>query len=365
MAVGLARALVTRGIRSVLIALDEGGDLEPVIRSAGVEQHIIGGRRLRDPRYYWRVAKVLRRISPDVVHSHNFSALLHTGVSRQLARVPRMVHTEHAFEYLAAKPHYHRWIRAASRGCDQFVVVGERVLPFFRDSIGITPSRLRVIRNGVDLSVFRPPPNVGELRRELGLSDTTFAVGTAGRLAPEKDLAVLVRAVEHVRRVRGDVTLLLVGEGSERVALQQLVATSGLTDHVRFLGWRTDVARIVSALDLFVLSSQHEGLPLALLEAMALAVPVASTPVGEIPNVVEDGVTGRLFPVGDSRALADIVLELAAGEPLRRALASAGRGVIERDYNHELMVDRYVDAYGFAAAGDRRDSPGLRVPNVA
>src|SRR5687768_2001886 len=143
MAVGLAEALAKRGVRSVLIALDEGGELEPQIRAVGIEHYILGARRLRDPRYHVRLARLFRRVRPDVVHSHNFAAMLHTAVARRLAVVPRMVHTEHAFEYLAARDGHHRWIRTIGGDCDAFVVVGERLMPFFGDRIGVPASRLR------------------------------------------------------------------------------------------------------------------------------------------------------------------------------------------------------------------------------
>ncbi|HEX6048826.1 MAG TPA: glycosyltransferase [Gemmatimonadaceae bacterium] len=347
MAVGLAGALAKRGLRSVIIALDEGGELEPVLDAAGVESYVLGGRKLRDPRYHWRLARLLRHIRPDVVHSHNFAAFLHTAVARRLAFVPRMVHTEHAFEYLTER-RLHLWIRRASRGCNAFVVVGERVLPFFRDVVGVAPERLRVIPNGVDLTAFQRRANTGEVRRDLGLPEATFLVGTAGRLAPEKDLATLVRAVDEVRRERDDLHLVFVGEGVERPALEAQVSRLGLSERVRFLGWRRDVGRVVSAFDLFVLSSENEGLPLAVLEAMALGVPVASTPVGDLPVVVEDGVSGRLFPVGDSTALAHVIRDLARDELKRRALGAAGRAVVERRYDHAVMVDGYLDAYGIS-----------------
>jgi sugar transferase (PEP-CTERM/EpsH1 system associated) len=349
MAVGLASALANRGLRSILIALDEGGDLEPAIRSAGVEYHILGGRRLRDPRFHWRFGQLLRQLRPDVVHSHNFAALLHTAVASRLARVPRMVHTEHAFEYLT-DARYHRWIRLASRACDAFIVVGERIVPFFRDRVGIASTRLHVIPNGVDIERFSPQTVDAVQKLALGLPQAGFVVGSAGRLAPEKDLATLVKAIVQVRQFRNDVSLVLVGDGPERPALERLVRASGIGEHVRFLGWRTDVARIVSALDLFVLSSQNEGLPLALLEAMASGVPVVSTPVGEIPRVIEDGVSGRLFPAGDNGVLSGIISALASDDGRRRTLAANGRVVVEERYAHGRMVDRYLGAYGLGDA---------------
>ena len=364
MAVGLAGALAKRGLRSVIIALDEGGELEPVLDAAGVESHVLGGRRLRDPRYHWRLARLLRRVRPDVVHSHNFASFLHTAVGRRIAFVPRMVHTEHAFEYLIAGS-YHRWIRGASRGCNAFVVVGERILPFFRDTVGVAPERLRVIPNGVDLASFQPQSNIRQVRQELEIPTDAFVVGSAGRLAPEKDLATLVRAVAEVSRRRDDLFLVFAGDGVERPALEALTSELGLTERVRFLGWRRDVSRVVSALDLFVLSSENEGLPLAVLEAMALGVPVASTPVGDLPVVVQDGVSGRLFPVGDTSALARVILEIAADGARRRALGVAGRQVVERRYDHKVMVDGYLDAYGitgFTRGGAGVGADGIQQP---
>ena len=368
MAVGLGCALRRRGLRSVMIALDEGGQLEPQLREAGVEYHVLGGRKLRDPRFHWRLASLVRRLRPDVVHSHNFAPLLHAAVVRRVGATPRLVHTEHAFEYLAEHPRYWPWIRLAGNQCDAFAVVGSRLAPFFIDRVGLPPSRVQTVPNGIDTDGFRRSADRAAVRRSLGLPGG-FLLGTVGRFAAEKDYATLVAGFHRLRAQRPDARLIMLGDGVERDALERQVRSLGLESDVSFLGWRRDVASIVSALDVFALTSANEGLPLALLEAMACEVTPVCTPVGDIPVVVTDGVNGRTFPVGDANRLATIVRELASTPALRARLGAAARDTVERSYSHDTMVQHYLRVYGFGGAQptpypDRR-FPAGRLPTSA
>lgn len=344
MAVGLATALQRRGYRPVVIALDAGGEHELVLREAGVRYHIMNGRRFRDPRFHFRLARLLRAERAGVVHTHHFATLLHSLAAVKMAGVKRLVHTEHSFQYLRDRADARAALRGMSWASDRFVVVGNEMEAFYRDTVQVPGSRLEVILNGVDPDRYQRNDALRGSRGRLGLPDG-FLVGTAGRLFPEKDCAVLVRAVHLASESLPEIQLVLVGDGPERGDLERLARSLGMADRVHFLGWRDDVAAILPQLDVFALSSRHEGLPLVILEAMASARPIVTTPVGDLPRVAPEAEAALFYPIGDPAALAAHLRELARDPALRARLGAGGASRVRRFYSHDGMVERYLGAY--------------------
>lgn len=347
MSANLAVALKLAGVRSVVVALNAGGVLEDVLAAQGVEYHVLGGGGYRSLRTHTRLAGVLRATGARAVHTHHFAALLAAvGVTRAM-RVPRLVHTEHAYQYLEPRPGLRRALRWMSTQCDAFVVVGDSMRDYYVDVVGVAARRLVVIRNGIDSHRYQPRPDKAEARAALGLPDGVL-VGTAGRFAAVKNYAMLVRAVAEVRRTHPGTRLVMVGDGDERAALQSLALELGLGDAIHFLGWRADVAKILACLDVFALTSWTEGLPLVIIEAMACAVPVVATAVGDIPHVVEAGRTGYLVPPGDHAALAAALVPLVADATLREALGARARAAVLDRYAQDTMVRAYLREYGMS-----------------
>jgi glycosyltransferase involved in cell wall biosynthesis len=344
MSADLALALVQRGIRAVVLTLDAGGEQADRLAQGGVRVLDLGGRRLRDPRYHWRIAAALRSTGADVVHTHMFAPLLFATGARWLAGVGRLVHTEHSIEYLVERPAYRKRLRWLARGATCFVVLGERMRRFYVDEIGIAPERVRVIPNGV---VVRELDEASRrhARRELDIGDE-FVVGAVGRLAPEKNLDLLLRAFARAMGADSATILVLVGDGVERQALETKAEELGIARRVRFTGWRQNVSSLLPAFDAYALTSISEGLPLALLEAMSAGVPVVSTSVGDIPDVIRNGVTGRLVPSGEEAAVAAALDEARNRPDLRREWARAARALVVQRYSLDAMVDAYMTAYG-------------------
>jgi glycosyltransferase involved in cell wall biosynthesis len=168
-------------------------------------------------------------------------------------------------------------------------------------------------------------------------------VGAIGRLAPEKDHPLLVRALAPL--LGGQARLLIVGEGAERRAIEAEVAARGVESWVGLPGARDDVPEVLAALDLFVLSSRMEGMPLVVLEAMAAGVPVLATAVGGLPKLIRDGETGFLCPPGDEAALRDRVVALRSDPDGTRAVAARGRAQAREHHGSERMVQRYLELY--------------------
>jgi glycosyltransferase involved in cell wall biosynthesis len=343
MAVNLACRADRARFRVVLLALDAGGEHESILAAANVEYHVLGGRRPFAPGFHWRVVSLLRRLETSVLHTHHFAPLLHVLPGATLAGVSRVVHTEHSYRYLEPRRDYRRALRWASRRCDVFVVVAESMASYYRDAVGVAARRVRVIPNGIDVRRFQPTDRASA-RARLGLPPGPL-FGTAGRLFPEKRPQDLLEALARVRRTVPDAHLVFVGDGPERPQLTRLASSLGLTGAVTFAGWQTDQAPWLAALDAFLLPSETEGLPLAVLEAMASGTPVVTTPVGDLPRVVRPGRDGLHVPVADIEALAAAMLRLAGDPGLRAQMGQSARESVVAQYDEALMVERYQELY--------------------
>jgi glycosyltransferase involved in cell wall biosynthesis len=195
------------------------------------------------------------------------------------------------------------------------------------------PDRTVVIHNGVPLDVPRRPSR-----------DTTpVTLLSVGRLRAPKDFLTLVRAMAALEP--GSAGLRIAGDGPERAALADEVARLGLESTVELLGTRTDVAELLAGADVFVLSSDSEGLPMSVLEAMAAGLPVVASAVGGVPEAVRDGETGTLVPPGDSAALAHALRRLVSDPALRDRLGEAGRRRVEREFSLERFEREHLDLY--------------------
>lgn len=348
MCADLAIELVARGVRSVVVGLDRGGSLEPRLAAHGVEFVNMGGRRLRDPRFYLRVARTIRGLRPAAIHAHSFGPLVYAVPARWLAGGTRLVNTEHSIEYLLERPDFRRTLRFMSRSIDRFVVLGERMRRYYASEIGVPPASLRVIPNGVATLEPTTAARRAAARAALGLGDG-FCVTTVGRLAPEKNFPMLIEAFAKATREEPTSRLVFVGDGSERAPLEALAARLGVAERVLFAGWRKDVAELLPAFDLFVLSSFSEGLPMSMLEAMSAGVPVVSTAVGDIPEVITSSESGLLVPPRDPDALANAIGAMLGSPDLRTRAGDAGRALVLGRYSRAAMVDAYLEAYGLRA----------------
>ena len=293
-----------------------------------------------------RLAAILRHLRPDILHSRNWPSVDAIPGAR-LARVRAVVHSEHGREQ--TDPHglsrRRNWIRRAfGVMVDRFVTVSEDLNRWLVDTVRIPARKVRTIHNGVDTRRFSDQDREAA-RRALGVADSARVIGTVGRLDPVKDQATLVRAFASVATARPEAVLVIVGDGPSRRALDALVTDLGLAGRVRMLGERADVPRLLGGFDVFALPSIGEGISNTVLEAMATGLPVVATRVGGNPELVDDGVNGRLVPPENPPALAE-ALDTYLADALVRALhgkASRQRAVTHFDL--PMMIEGYRSLY--------------------
>jgi len=288
-----------------------------------------------------RLARWLRRHEVELVHTHNRMALIYGAPAARLARAA-VVHTKHGnnpkggTRLLAGN--------LAARCVDAFVAVSPETAAFARKRSEVDERRLLVIPNGIELGRFHPAPEARDrIRRELGIDPAAWVVGTVGRIAPEKNQALLVRAMAPL--LGPALHLVIAGDGPLLPAVTALVAELGVAAFVHLLGARRDVPDVLNALDTFVLSSDTEGLPLVVLEAMATGLPVLSTRVGGVPTVLDDGETGFLVPIGDAAALRDRVARLHRDPTASRACGERARAAAITRFSAARMQRDYLDLY--------------------
>jgi glycosyltransferase involved in cell wall biosynthesis len=328
-ALDLATAQRKAGHRvlAVSIARAPEGPNADAFRAAGAQTQTIAKGRGFDLSLPVRLAAFLFKHGVDIVHTHNPHALIYGVPAAKLLRAIS-VHTKHGRNPDGAR---RMWLRrSVSLLVDAYVAVTPRLATVAIENHECAPERIRVIPNGIDTARFEAHPDARRrTRAEFGISDEAFVVGTVGRLSPEKNQALLVDAMTPL--LGPQMQLVIVGDGPEREPLSLRVAATWRTQFVRMTGARSDVENLLAAFDAFALTSSSEGLPLVLLEAMAMRLPVISTSVGGIPDLVEPGVTGFLVESGDRIALGERLAWLASRPPLALEVAErAQRRVLER-----------------------------------
>jgi glycosyltransferase involved in cell wall biosynthesis len=342
------------------------------LRSVGVEVIPLARRSRWDLRPMQRLGSLLRSGDVDLVHAHKFGSNVWGAALGRLCRVPVVICHEHtwSFEGQLGRRLIDRNIVA--RFSDMVIAVSEADRRRMISIVGMPSERVTLIPNGIPEPHPRHPASV---RADLGIAaDAPLLVQTAV-LRPQKAIGTMLEAMAFLRERQPTARLVIVGPGdpSARSALQTQAAELGVFDAVSFLGQRDGVPDILAAADVGVLSSDFEGMPLAILEYMAAGLPVVSTDVGGVPEIVHDGQTGLLVPRGDSRGLAEGIGRLIADPELAERMGQNGRRLQQERFSATSMIRATTALYDrlLAAAGistpppDGGSEPQLSRPSAS
>jgi glycosyltransferase involved in cell wall biosynthesis len=313
------------------------GSLEAELDECGVPIWHLGKRRGFDPRMWGKLAQVVNRFRPDVVHTHSY--VMRYVLPGQFQRVVHTVHNlaEREVDGIGRTIH-----RLAFRAGAAPVALSAALAQSFTRLYGREP--VAVIPNGVDLGQgFRPEART-LWRSRNGFGPGDCLVVSVGRFEAQKNPLRLIRAFALGLRDTPAAHLLMAGEGTLLEPARQLASRAGMAARVHFLGLREDVAELLSAADLFALGSDWEGAPVAILEAMAAHLPVAATAVGGVPDLVEQDVTGLLVPARDSSALGQAMAALAHDAELRQRMGAAAAHRVQR-FDRAGMIEAYAQLF--------------------
>jgi L-malate glycosyltransferase len=326
----LAQALKRSGVEQVVVT-GRATELAARLQASGVPVRPVRWKAGLDPRVVTAVLTELagRRV---ILHAHDAHALTLAGACAWLTRTPLVVTRRVDF------PLRRRgfWVRA-----DRVIAISEAVAAVLRRS-GVSPERICVIHSGISLEDARRAPRLG-VRTLLGLPADAHVAVTVGALVPHKDHATLVNAAKALEARYPDLHWVVAGAGELRPALEAQIRRLGLSHRVHLIGQIDNPARLTADADVFVMSSQEEGLGTSVLEAMAIGIPVASTSAGGLPEMLGGG-AGLLAPPRDPGALADAVSQILEDAQLAAGLAERGRTEVLK-FTDQRMADEVRSVY--------------------
>jgi glycosyltransferase involved in cell wall biosynthesis len=329
----------------------DGGDMKQEFEAHGVPIHSLR-EGIRSPLAAGRVLATqarLRRIAPgfNILHTHHLDTLFYASLAAVPHRRWKWVHTEHCIPSMPDV--YPRWLLQIGRHLlrlpDALVGVASPVTAYYRSAIGNVSPRTFTIHNGIQLDRFKPSTDRLRERTRLDLPADAWIVGTVGRLRPEKNHALLIRALAKLLASIPNACLAVVGDGELADSLRRLAGELHVLHQVAFLGSRRDVPEILTCLDVYCLPSLYEGMPISLLEAMASELPVVASDVVGIRELVQAANSGLLFPSNDPDALCDALRTLHGNPSLARMLAGNGVEWVTHNGSLDLMISRHAALY--------------------
>jgi glycosyltransferase involved in cell wall biosynthesis len=344
-----------RDARDTVFGIDARAAGLPVDYTEIIERHSF------DPSIWPTLRRLVRERRIDIVHAHDYKTNV---LAWLLAR----------FERVIPLSTVHGWTGSSRRERLVYYPIDKRLLGWFPAAIAVSeqirqellrhgakPDRVRTILNGIDQKRFtRDPARTPLVRESLGLDPGTTVIGAVGRLESEKRFDVLIDAVAALRTAQSDVTLMIVGDGSLRGPLASQIDRLQLGQSCRLLGHRDDVVDLHHAFDLFVQSSDYEGTPNAVLEAMALGTPVVATDVGGTAQLIRHGIDGLIAPPGDVEALTRAIEQALTDEAGRAARARAARRRVETDLSFETRMAAVEAIYTELCQGPKRAAAEAR-----
>ncbi|MCM8800408.1 MAG: glycosyltransferase family 4 protein [Candidatus Omnitrophica bacterium] len=306
---------------------------------------------IKDIKAFFKLYSFIKKERFDIVHTHTSKAGILGRWAARLARIKIIVHTPHGHIFYG----YFNWLLS------RIFIYLERVTAGITDAIiPLTeiekqeyilykiakPAKFFPIFSGIDLNNFRLKKyDPLQVKKELNIPSGYLVIGTVTRLEPVKGNKYFIISLKKVIKAVSNLKVLIVGEGSQRKHLESLLKRYHLDNYVVFLGFRDDIDKIISSLDLFILSSLNEGMGMCLLEAQAKGVPVVATRVGGIPSVVKDGLTGRLVPAKDPQAMAEAIIYLLSDDLKRKAMAKEALNWIDERFSILTMIEKHTELY--------------------
>lgn len=298
-----------------------------------------------DLRTVWRLAQEIKDFQPDILHAHDYKTNILAALLGRWFRIPTMT-TLHGYVSRGGRLEmYYSLDRWALRKMDHIITVSEDLFRHVAD-LNIPLEKCTLIENAIDTLSYSRTQSIEEAKRKMGLNPNRLVIGAVGRLAREKGFDLLIQAVHQLWQVGLKADLILVGDGDQKLQLENLIRELDATDYIHLLGYRTDTLELYQGMDVFVLSSLREGLPNVVLEAMALEVPVIATRIAGVPRVITHEENGLLVEPDSKEELVQALSQMVKDESLRKRLGKAGRETVEKRFSFSNRMKKVQGVYG-------------------
>jgi glycosyltransferase involved in cell wall biosynthesis len=328
------------------------GRLHDELAQLGIPVAVCDESRMGFARLFLAARSRLMEFRPEILHTHGYKENVLGAAAGRASCRPRLVQTWHGIlenlpGWAGLKMSVYDRINVAvgRTAADAIIGVSSEIARVLQQRHSSTD--VRCIRNGIDTARVVPALGRTAMRDRLAIAHDSLVVGSVGRLMPIKGFGHLIEAFAQLRgrRAAPGARLMIVGDGPLRSELEQCAERLGVSGDVSFLGARDDVYDLMSAFDVFALPSLHEGIPMVILEAMAVGVPIVASRVGGIPEILEDGRDALLVPAGDAGALAKGIETLASSPTLRAATVRAAREQVEAQFSIRVSAASTRDLY--------------------
>ena len=328
-----------------ILCLRAKGELASELERMGIPVFLLPQKRYGTDYFsFLKVAEILRRERTEVIHTHNKQPFIDGTLGGMIARSRTIVHTDHGRTFPDKRRYlFAEWVM--SHFVYKIAVVSDKTGEDLIRYEKIRRQKIITVPNGVDQRLFEEWTEPEAKKRELGISGRYPILGIGARLVEVKGIEYLLGAVSKLRERYPLILLIIAGTGPWEGRLKAVARELGIDDHVAFLGVRRDMHELLRAFDLYVLPSLSEGMPLALLEAMAAGCPVVATKVGGVPDVIADGYNGMLVEPRDKDALAKAILGVMEDDEKRNRFRERGRLLYEQRYSATAMTKRYEKLY--------------------
>jgi glycosyltransferase involved in cell wall biosynthesis len=342
----LCSGLLRRGF-GVAVGYSTPGPIIQDLKNLGIEPvHLPRLARVDPLRYGPGLVRLIRSFRPHIVHTHLFKSDFHGRVAAALCKTPVIISTLHNNDPWARHWLFGPLYGLTARQAARLIAVSQEVNDYHARFSHIPAEKIITIPNGVDVDRFRFDPAArAQVRSSFGLDSAAPLVGIIGRLKPQKDHATFLTAAAETARLVPGARFLIVGDGPLRAELENMARGLGLDAAVIFCGLRGDIPAVLSALDVLVLSSRWEGLPINLLEGMAAGRAVVTTNVSGILDVVEPGVSAIVVEPGNPTALAQACVGLLKDANRRAEMGTAAVERVRARFSIQAMIDRTVEVY--------------------
>jgi glycosyltransferase involved in cell wall biosynthesis len=340
-AANLAEGFMNSGMACLLCGLGDNGSLAPLLDEKKVPCTHLSTPLGFSPRLMAGIGALFLREKADVAITHHFRQLIHTIPGAVLTRT-RVIHVEHDYHFYVKQPHLLPKLGFLLRFAEAFVVVSDEIRDWFRSRLPDVAGKCISIANGVDTARFRRDDTIrATLRRIHSIGEHDVVIGSCARLEPIKNLGFLLDCFAGYLKTVPDAWLVIVGDGSERQALEKRSADLGIADRVIFTGVRYHVEEYLSMFDIYAITSHNEGLPLSVLEAMSSGLPVVAVDVGSLARVICPE-TGILVSKHEEDEFIEAFKRLSDDRLSTRGIVWSGRRLILKNYSRDQMISQYV-----------------------